>query len=109
MMLLGVIDANDMIIEAQLDSKIYNVGLSWNEEGQFWTISIRDLNMSILASGIAVVHNWPLLNRVRRPEFPTGDLGVYLSDGKNLDRRAFADGFALLFYFTAEEMLYGEV
>lgn len=104
MMRLGVIDANDMLIEAELDNRIFHVGLSWNETGQLWSLSIRDLNLSVLASGISVVANWPLFVQMRRPEFPEGELAVYAVPGSRLDRRSFVDGRAGLFYLSAEEL-----
>lgn len=100
MMRIGVIDANDMLIEAQLDDSVYHLGLSWNEEGQFWTLSIRDLNLSIMASGIAVVPNWPLLNQIRQPEFPPGEIAVYSPPGVDIGRKSFVNGSAAMFYFS---------
>lgn len=104
MMRLGVIDANDMLMEAQLDGRVYNVGLSWNQEGQLWTLSIRDLNFSILAAGIAVVQNYPLLFKIRQPEFPPGEFGVDAPSNIRLGRKSFVDGTANLYYLTAAEV-----
>lgn len=104
MMQLGVIDANDQMIEATLDGQVFNVGLSWNEECQLWTISLRDLNLDVLVSGIAVVPAWPLLQQFRRPEFPLGELAVYTPVGVGLDRQSFASGTAGLYYFFASEI-----
>lgn len=104
MILINTIDANDMLIEAQLDDGIYHLGLSWNQEGQLWTLSIRDLNFAVLASGIAVVPNWPLLNQVRRPEFPEGEIAVYSVNDAKLVRKSFVNGEAAIFYFSPDEI-----
>lgn len=101
---LGIIDANDMLIEAELDDSVYNVGLSWNQEGQLWTLSIRDLNFSILVSGIAVVPSYPLLRQIRRTYLPLGDFMVYSVNDKPLNRKSFVNGEAAVLYFTAEEL-----
>lgn len=100
MMQLGVIDANDMLIEADLDGSVYHVGLSWNEEGQLWTLSLRNLNFDVLASGIGVVPNWPLLAQVRQDAFPPGDIFVDAIPGIRLTRNSFVDGTAALIYFA---------
>lgn len=104
-MRIGTIDANDMLIEAELDGKVYNIGLSWNEEGQLWTLSIRDLNLSILASGIGVVPNWPLLRQVRQPEFPQGEIAVDFPRGETLTRSSFTDGIATMFYLSPSDLI----
>lgn len=104
MMALGVIDANDQLIEAQLDDAAYYIGLSWNEFGQLWTISVRDLNKQMLVSGICVVPLFPLLRQVRSPDLPPGEIGVDCASGTALDRRSFADGLATLWYLDADDM-----
>ena len=104
MIQLGIIDANDMLIEAELEDSVYNIGLSWNQEAQFWTLSIRDLNYSLLVSGIAVVPTFPLLNQIRRTYFPPGEIMVYSVNDKPIKRNSFVNGEASIIYFTADEM-----
>ena len=101
---LGTIDANDMLIEAELEDSVYHIGLSWNQSGQLWTLSIRDLSYSLLISGIAAVPGYPLLKQVRRSYLPAGDLAIYSINNKNLNRYSFVKGEANLLYFTAEEL-----
>jgi hypothetical protein len=105
MMVLGVIDANDQIIEADLDGTTYHVGLSWNEEGQLWTMSLRDLDQQILVSGIALVPLSPLLRQVRRPSLPPGELAIEAAPGSILDRQSFSSGRARLWYFSPEDLI----
>ena len=104
MMQIGIIDANDMLIEAELDGTLYYIGLSWNQEGQLWTFSIRDLNREVLTSGISVVPRWPLLMQVRRPELPPGEIAVEIMTGKKLGRKSFVDGSAYMYYFSPEDL-----
>lgn len=99
-MQVGMIDENDQLIEAELGDRVFNIGMSWNEEGQLWTMSLRDLNLELLASGIAVVSNHRLLEQVRRPEFPSGDFGVDFDPFKKMTRSSFVDGTARLYYFS---------
>lgn len=98
------IDANDMLIEATLDGGQYVIGLSWNELAQFWTMSLRDLNYSVLCSGIAVIPRWPLLFQVRQPEFPPGEIYVDCNQGVKLDRYSFVNGKAAILYYTEEDL-----
>lgn len=104
MIIFGVIDANDMLIEAELDNSVYHVGLSWNQEGQLWTLSIRDLNFSILLSGIAVVPSYPLLYQVSRTYLPPGQIAAYSVNDKPITRNSFVLGEAALVYLTAEDL-----
>lgn len=101
---VDVIDANDQLIECSLDGQAYYLGLSWNEFGQLWTISVRDLNKQVLVSGIRVVPLFPLLRQVRGPDLPPGEIGVDCASETVLDRRAFADGLATLWYLDADDM-----
>lgn len=100
MMRIGLIDANDMLAEVECDDRVFNIGMSWNEEGALWTMSVRDLNFSIIASGIAVVPNWPLLRQVRRPESPDGEFAVDAAPGARLGRQSFVTGAATLYYLS---------
>jgi len=98
------IDANDSILEADLDGRTFYIGFSWNETAQAWTLSLRDLRGELLSSSIACVPFWPLLWQIRHPSHPPGELFVYLRDGAVLDREAFVRGDANVIYFEAAEM-----
>src|SRR3712207_3612816 len=104
MILLQTIDANDQLIEAELDGQTFYVGASWNEEGQFWTLSLRNLSGVMLASCIPAIPEWPLLFQIRNPSMPPGELGVWLRQNATLDREAFLRGDAALVYLEAAEL-----
>lgn len=104
MIALSPIDANDQLLSLDLDGTSYHFGLGWNEAGQLWTISIRDLNRQILVSGIRVVPLYPMLHQVRRPELPPGELCVDCSPGVTLTRTSFIDGTAAIWYFDVDDM-----
>lgn len=97
-------DANDALIETTLDDRGFHLGLSWNEAGGLWTMSVRDLNRQFLIAGVAVVPLWPLLRQVRRPELPPGDFVVAAASGTVLDRQSFVSGAATLLYFDADDI-----
>lgn len=104
MILLDLIDANDQLLEAELDGSAYYLGVSWNEAGQLWTISVRDLNKQVLVSGICAVPLYALLHQVRRSEMPPGELIVDCVPGTALNRSSFTDGSATLWYFDVDDM-----
>lgn len=104
MIALNLVDANDQLLEVEMDGVPYYVGQSWNEAGQLWAISLRNLDRQLLVSGIRVVPLYPLLHQVRRPGLPLGELFVDCVPGTVLDRRSFADGAAALWYVDEEDI-----
>ena len=98
-------DFNDQMIEATLDGRSYHLTVSWNEEAQRWTMSVRNLDTDTLVSGIALVSAYPLLQQVRRAELPPGEFIVDAPPGATLDRAAFTTGATYLWYFSADDML----
>ena len=97
------IDANDMLMEADLDDVTYQVGLHWNQEASRWTLSVHDLDGEPLVSGLAVVADFPLLRQVRDVLLPEGEF-VVDCPGDVIGRRAFVEGRAVLMYFTSDEI-----
>ena len=108
---VGVIDANDMLVEAELSGSTYYLGISWNEEMGEWTMSIRNLDEQLLVSGIPVVPLYPLLRQTRRVGYPPGELIVAISGGVNqdLDRQSFIEGKAVMFYVEPEDLASGSL
>jgi len=104
MIAFNLLNANDQLIEAELDDLAYYLGVSWNEAGQLWTLSVRDLDRQILVSGIRIVPLYPLLKQVRRPELPPGEIIVDCAEGYTLKRDSFTTGVASLWYVDASDM-----
>jgi hypothetical protein len=98
------VDANDQLIEADLEGDTYYIGLSWNQTMGAWTMSVRDLAGEYLASALPLVPYWPLLHQVRKATMPPGEIGVWTRDGLPPGRQDFNDMTAVLVYFTAAEM-----
>lgn len=97
------IDANDQLIEAELDGALYHVSLSWNQEASRWTMAVLDLDKRLIVSGIAMVPLWPLLRQVRGPEIPAGEFVVDAPKGW-IGRDSFVQRDATLFYVEEAEV-----
>lgn len=54
MIRLPVIDANDQLLEAELDGQVFFVRLSWNSEGEFWSLGLADFERTVVLAGIRV-------------------------------------------------------
>ena len=106
---VGIIDVNDQLIEAELSGKTYYLGVSWNEEAQMWTLSVRNLDKQLLIGGIAMVPLYPLLRQLRRDDFPPGELIIAISGEQRqmLHRNSFKNGEAVLFYVEPEDLASG--
>lgn len=101
---IRLIDENDQLVEAELEGGLYYLGFAWNEEGGFWTLSVRDLNQEILVSGVRVVNLYPLLDQVRQRGFPPGEIFVFAPAEEILDRNCFTGGRAAIYYVDLAEM-----
>lgn len=102
---IALIDANDMLAEAQLDDDSFYVGVSWNEFGDFWTLSLRSADNTVLTSGIKIVPTRALLHTRRKTGFPKGEIMVYCPTLQRLTRQSFASGLARLLYIPQELLL----
>lgn len=109
MQYIGVLDLNDQLIEAELTGRTFYLGISWNEEGQLWTLSVRNLDRQVLVSGIAIRALYPLLRQVRRENFPPGEIIVAISGAQrqHLHRDSFKNGEAVMFYVEPEDLADG--
>lgn len=69
----------DTLQRVDLDGREFILRWRWVERGRRWALDVSTADGTLLAGGIAVVVNAPLLTAVRaaRPEMPPGDLIVY--------------------------------
>lgn len=106
---IGIIDANDQLIEAELSGRTYYLNISWNEEMQDWSMGLRNLDKEVLVSGIMMVPLYPLLRQMRRDDFPPGELIIAISGAnrQDLHRQSFINGEAVLFYVEPEDLADG--
>ncbi len=99
------IDANDQLLEAELDGETYFVRLSWNSEASHWAMEIQNYNQETLVAGIIVVPNVPLLARFHYLAVPEGELmALVLGDTAGITRDGFVTGLASLIYIPAAEI-----
>lgn len=72
-----------------LDGRQYTLGLSWNQFGSFWTLSLWDAEESAIVLGVRVNTNWPILRYYRYdPRTPRGELMALDLAGYREDREA---------------------
>lgn len=106
MIILPVIDANDQLLEAELDGITYFIQLSWNSEAAFWTISIENANNDVIVTGIYLAPDSMLLSNYRQLAVPAGEIIALVEDSRQIiGRQDFVDGMARLFYVTAQEVI----
>lgn len=94
--------------EVTLDGTPFNLKLVFNTRGEFWTLSISDVENVVIVSGIKLVLDFALLTAYQHiVALPPGNLIVNDPSG-NRDRPAFGDftgdrGLELI-YMTEEEL-----
>jgi hypothetical protein len=105
MITVPLIDANDMLIEVELDEETYFLHIGWNTEAATWSMEIENYNKQTIVAGIVLVPNTPLLALYKYLEVPAGELIVVMMDDNTVPGRdSFNDGTASLVYLTAEEV-----
>lgn len=104
MQLIKPFDQNDYLIECDLDDQTFFLHLSWNSEGQFWVLGVEDANEQTILQGVVLVANSWLLKQFKRLPLPAGELIVFAPNpNEKIDRTAFLDGRAELYYVTQAE------
>lgn len=104
MIKIPLADLNDFILEASLEGTTYFLHFSWNTEGQFWTMGVRNAaNVAVLRS-VVLVPNTPLLEQYTTFAVPPGEFVAYTDDPLAvIDRNSFANEQATLYYIPAAE------
>lgn len=100
MISIPVIDANDSVIEVEMDDAVYFVRMSWNSEAEFWVLGLEDYAQNEILAGIRIVPDTPLLAMFRHLAVPPGEIYAVLLDETRSDllRTDFVDGSAGLIY-----------
>ena len=107
MLKINFIDAPDLVVTIELEMTRYYLRLLWNDEGQYWTLSVRNEENQFLVEGIKVVPSYPLLSNYHRPELPPGEF-IVVCKNDTLSRDAFIKNKATLIYMTKAEF-YGTI
>lgn len=107
MLKINFIDAPDLVITLELELTRYYLRLLWNDEGDYWTLSIRNAENQFLVEGIKIVPRYPLLSNYHQPEMPPGEF-IVICQNDVLKRDDFKVGKATLVYMARNEF-YGTV
>lgn len=104
MIKIPLVDLNDFIVEASLEDTTYFLKFSWNTEGEFWTLGIRNAaNIAVLQS-IVIVPNSPLLEQFTTYAVPPGEFVAYTDDPVGtIDRDSFVTERAVFYYIPEAE------
>lgn len=105
MIKIPLIDANDFVVEAELDDVTYYLQFAWNNEANYWSLSIENANNESILSGLRIVTNWPLLFKYQHLSLPKGDLIAVSLDKRKTDigRNDFVDNIVELVYISQTE------
>lgn len=110
MIQISPIDANDQLLEVELDGETFFLHLGWNSEAAQWSLEVENYNRETIVAGIVMVPNFPLLQQFRYRDLPAGELMVVMMDDTATPARdAFSTGAASLIYLTADEVEAAEV
>lgn len=102
---IPLIDANDQLVEVDLDGATYFLHVGWNSEASIWMLKVEDYNRETVVAGIAMVPNSPLLEIYRYRDVPAGELLLTMMDDTRMPGRdAFSSGVAALIYMTAADV-----
>ncbi|HFF6216696.1 phage baseplate plug family protein [Stenotrophomonas maltophilia] len=102
---ISTIDANDQLLEVELDGETFFIRLSWNSEAEQWAMEVQNYNQETLVAGIVVVPNVLLLARFHYLPLPAGELmALVLGDTAGIPREGFLNGLASLIYVPAAEI-----
>lgn len=106
MNIIPVIDANDSLLEAELDGRTYFLNLSWNSEARLWTLSIENADNELIISSILLSPNKPLLKPYRHLSVPAGEMVAILENNNTMiGRQDFVTGIAKLVYVSVDDAL----
>lgn len=104
---IPAIDANDYVLEIELEGDVYFLRMSWNSEGEFWVLGVQDYARTVVIAGIRVVPNVPLLEMFHHLALPRGEIYAVLMDDTRQDflRGDFVDGSASMVYLGENEVV----
>jgi hypothetical protein len=106
MNIIPVIDANDSLLEAELDGRTFFLNMSWNSEAALWTLSIENADNELVVASILLAPNVPLLAPYRHLSVPAGEIVAVLeNDQDNIGRTDFVSGLAKLIYVSVDDAL----
>jgi hypothetical protein len=72
-------------LRTQLDGRDYVVVLQWNQRQQRWSMDVADQDGDMIAAGIVLVVDFPLLSLVTDERRPPGTLAVIDPQSPRID------------------------
>lgn len=89
-----------------LEGVLFTLDLRWNSRAQAWVLDLYDGGGALLAGGLRLVADAPLLERFgARTDFPPGELIAFDTSGRGQDPGHADLGTRVpLLYLTAEEV-----
>jgi hypothetical protein len=92
--------------EIIIDNIPLRFSFNWNDRGEYWTLEILDANNIIIASGIKIVLEYPLIEYYPAFNIPRGEFLAIDPSGtiQRISQDDFADDKIELLYFTADEL-----
>lgn len=106
MNIIPVIDANDSLLEAELDGRTFFLNMSWNSEAALWTLSIENADNELVVASILLAPNVPLLAPYRHLSVPEGEIVAVLENDQDIiGRDDFVSGIAKLIYVSVDDAL----
>lgn len=87
----------------ELDGRVYELTLLWMARLQAWSLDLAIADGATIVSGLMLIPNWPLLERLRHPERPPGELWVLDDAGAGITRQNLGREVTLL-YLEPEDL-----
>lgn len=106
MIAIELFDANDFVVDVELDGVSYALHWAWNSENGFWTWGVQNADGIVQFEGLRVLANVDLLRGLRHLDVPQGWL--YVDCDGDLNRDAFVNGRAELVYVGVNESVENE-
>ena len=98
--IIDVPDMNDSISRVVLSGKQYQLRLTWNDTGGYWTFGLLDILGTPLLFGVKVVPQFPLNLFSCSDELPLGIFAA-LTEQDHVGRQDFVNGKAQFVYIPA--------
>lgn len=90
--------------QVSLDGVIYNLFFDWNDRGSYWTMTITDINNTVLLANLKIVPNFDIHKRYALTSSPAGAFAVYsrVSNSSDISYEDFISTRELIYLTEAE-------
>ena len=77
--------------EITLEEVTYKFLYVWNTRGEFWTLTIKDIEENVILAGVRLVLNVELLQKYNHLAIPQGMLFIIDTDDNNKTEISYSD------------------